>query len=177
MTTPAIYDGPMNVHLARTLAELDRLLAGASPPQLRWKPRPEKWSAAEVLEHLAKTYSSTARLFEKILANGKLRVQPLTLRDRAAQFVVLTLGHMPSGRQAPEMTLPGGAPAEVVARDVRAHLLQMAKLHIQIARRFPGRKIAQHPVLGPLTPEEWAKFHWVHSRHHFRQMEKLTQEP
>ncbi len=174
MTTVAIYDGAVDIHLARTLAELDRLLAGTPPPQLTWKPRPGKWSAAEVLEHLSKTYSSTARLFEKILADGELRVQPPTLRDRAAQFVVITLGHMPAGRKAPEMTLPSGAPAEAVARDVRAHLLRMAALHAQIAQRFPGRKIAQHPVLGPLTPEEWAKFHWVHSRHHFRQIEKLA---
>ncbi|MGZ4836286.1 MAG: DUF1569 domain-containing protein [Terriglobales bacterium] len=27
-----------------------------------------------------------------------------------------------------------------------------------------------HPFLGPLTADEWRKFHWVHGRHHTRQI-------
>jgi hypothetical protein len=31
-------------------------------------------------------------------------------------------------------------------------------------------KILDHPILGPLTAEQWRKFHWVHGRHHARQI-------
>jgi hypothetical protein len=37
--------------------------------------------------------------------------------------------------------------------------------------RFGSRtKIMDHPLLGPLTAEEWRKLHWVHGRHHARQL-------
>ncbi len=38
-------------------------------------------------------------------------------------------------------------------------------------RRFGARtKIMDHLFLGPLTASEWRKFHWVHGRHHARQI-------
>jgi hypothetical protein len=163
----------MDPHLARTLAELDRILAVAPVERLAAKPHAGKWSASEVLEHLMKTYSGTARLFANVLENGELRVRPRTLREIVAQFVVITLGHMPTGRKAPEMTIPSGELAAEVAPEVRVQFVRMAGLQAQVAGRFGGRKIGQHPVLGALTAAEWAKFHWVHSRHHFRQIDAL----
>ncbi len=38
-------------------------------------------------------------------------------------------------------------------------------------RRFgPRARILDHPVLGPLNVGEWRKFHWVHGKHHARQI-------
>lgn len=165
-----------NPHLVRALAELDRILAAATPAQLSAKARANHWSAAEILEHLDKTYSGTARLFEKILKTGELRVQPLNMRQRIAQLIVIGLGHMPGGRKAPDMTMPVGAPANEVVAKVRADFIQMAELHAQVARRYAKRPIAQHLVLGALNANGWAKFHWVHSYHHFRQINNLLAE-
>jgi DinB superfamily len=162
-----------NLHLTRTLAELDRLLAIATPEELSGKPRPNKWSAAEILEHLDKTYSRTARLFEKVLENGELRVQPLNMKQCVAQLVVIGFGHMPRGRKAPDMTLPAGAPPDEVIGNVRADFVRMAELHALVAQRYGKRPIGQHPVLGALNADGWAKFHWVHGHHHFRQIDAL----
>jgi len=120
-----------------------------------------------------KTYRGTARLFAKVLENGELRVRPRTLKEIAAQLVVIRLGHMPTGRKAPEMTIPCGQPAAAVAGEVRAQFVRMATLQAEVAGRFGDRRIGQHPMLGALTAAEWAKFHWVHSRHHFRQIDAL----
>jgi len=169
----AVYMTPANPHLARTLAELDRILASATPAQLSAKPRPEKWSACEILEHLDKTYSGTARLFEKILENGELRVQPLNMKQRVAQMVVIGFGHMPGGRQAPEMTVPAGAPADQVVSKVRTDFVRMAELQAQVAQHYGKRPIGQHIILGALNADGWAKFHWVHGHHHFRQIDAL----
>jgi hypothetical protein len=95
-----------NPHLALALAELDRILAVASLAPLSAKPRANKWSAAEILEHLDKTYSSTARLFEKILENGDLRVRPPNMKQRVAKLIVIGFGHMPGGLKAPEIVVP-----------------------------------------------------------------------
>jgi len=164
---------PSNPHLARTLAELDRLLAIASPAKLTAKRRANKWSAAEILEHLDKTYSGTARLFERILESGELQVQPLNMKQRVAQLVVIGFGHMPGGREAPDMTLPAGAPADEVVGNVRAHFVRMAELHALVGQRYGKRPIGQHLVLGALNADGWAKFHWVHGQHHFRQIDAL----
>jgi hypothetical protein len=164
---------PSNPHLARALTELDRILALATPAQLSAKPRPNKWSAAEILEHLDKTYSGTARLFEKILQTGELRAHPLNMKQRVAKLIVIGLGHMPSGRKAPVMTVPVGAPSDEVVGQVRADFVRMAELHARVARRYGKRPIGQHPVLGALNANGWAKFHWVHSHHHFCQIDTL----
>ena len=34
-------------------------------------------------------------------------------------------------------------------------------------------RIADHPVLGPLTVAQWRKFHMVHTRHHMKQIVAL----
>lgn len=164
---------PSNPHLASALAELDRILAVATPEQLSAKPRADKWSAAEILEHLDKTYSGTARLFAKILESGELRVQPLNMRQHVAKLIVIGFGHMPGGRKAPDMTVPVGVPAEEVVGNVRAHFVRMAELCAQVAQRYGKRPVGQHLVLGALNADGWARFHWVHSRHHFRQIDAL----
>jgi hypothetical protein len=34
-------------------------------------------------------------------------------------------------------------------------------------------RILDHPVLGPLTARQWRRFHWVHARHHMKQIWRL----
>ena len=38
------------------------------------------------------------------------------------------------------------------------------------ARFGAGAKLANHPVLGPLTARQWRTFHLVHARHHMKQI-------
>jgi hypothetical protein len=62
------------------------------------------------------------------------------------------------------------APAEA-KRVITPELQQMGSGLDDCERRFGSRtKIMDHPILGPLTAEEWRKFHWVHGRHHVRQI-------
>ncbi len=163
----------MDSNLERLQEELQAILADASPSQIARKTRPGKWCAAEILEHLSITYCHTARLFEKVLTTTQRRVKRRTLRDRAMQFVVITLGHMPHGRQAPDMTIPKGISPERVMSDVSSNLARMTELQAEVAKRFGRKKIGQHPVLGALTARQWAKFHWVHGRHHLKQVREL----
>jgi len=39
-------------------------------------------------------------------------------------------------------------------------------------RRFGHRtRVLFHPILGPLTAQQWRRFHLVHGRHHLKQIE------
>ncbi|HEY3972851.1 MAG TPA: DUF1569 domain-containing protein [Candidatus Sulfotelmatobacter sp.] len=38
-----------------------------------------------------------------------------------------------------------------------------------------SRKLLDHPILGPLTGNQWRKFHLVHGLHHVKQIRRLRQ--
>jgi Protein of unknown function (DUF1569) len=38
--------------------------------------------------------------------------------------------------------------------------------------------LVDHPILGPLRAAQWRKFHWVHGKHHLKQLQRaLSYEP
>ena len=163
----------MDFYLQRLRETLQRAASGMSPEQLE-RSRREKWSAAQILEHLSPTYSGTVKGMEKCLAAGKPLATSPTMKQRVATAVVIGLGHMPEGRQAPERSRPRGLPASEVLKQIWANLEIMDKAIALCERQFgPKVKIVDHPILGPLSTRGWRKFHWVHGRHHAKQIEAI----
>jgi hypothetical protein len=157
-------------YLERLRQEIEDALGDASASQLAAAPA-GKWSAAQILEHLFLTYQGTNRGLIKCLEQGTPLATPATLKDRFATFLVVNLGYMPSGRKAPERAAPRGMAPDEARRAITPELRQMASGLDDCERRFgPRTKIMNHPILGPLTAGEWRKFHWVHGRHHARQI-------
>jgi hypothetical protein len=69
-------------------------------------------------------------------------------------------------------------PPEEVQQAIVPELQRMALGLDDCERRFGTRtKIMDHLFLGPLTADEWRKFHWVHGRHHARQIRQRTKNP
>jgi hypothetical protein len=133
-----------------------------------------KWSTAEVLEHLYLTYTGTTKAFERCLQENKPRARTPLLKDRISAFVVTGLGHIPEGRKAPEHAQPRGRAVEDVVLEIGPHISAMDDLITQCEARFGKRtRVLDHPFLGPLTARQWRKFHWVHGRHHLKQIQKL----
>jgi len=146
---------------------------GLSSAQLSWHP-PAKWCAAEVLEHLYLTYTGTIKGFTKVLEAGKPLVTPVSMKQRVRTLVVVGFQHMPEGRQAPANTRPRGLPAEKLRSEVGAKIVEMDAVIAQCETRFgPGRRLLDHPILGPLTARQWRTFHLVHGRHHVKQLLRL----
>jgi Protein of unknown function (DUF1569) len=136
-----------------------------------------KWSTAEVLEHLYLTYTGTAKALERCLHEGKPLARTPVLMDRVRAFVVTGLGHLPEGRKAPKHALPRGIAVEEVVREIGPRISAMDDLIGQCETRFGKRtRVLDHPILGPLTARQWRKFHWVHGRHHLKQIHKLRQQ-
>jgi hypothetical protein len=46
----------------------------------------------------------------------------------------------------------------------------IAKAEERFGSQIP---LVDHPILGPLRAAQWRKFHWVHGRHHLKQLERL----
>jgi hypothetical protein len=144
-----------------TVAELTRHPAG-------------KWSAAEILEHLYLSCARTVKGLERCLHAGEPLAGSPTFQQRLIATIVVGAGYMPKGRQAPDSTRPRGMPAERVVAEVQAQIAAMDEIIAQCEARYGKRaKLTDHPVLGPLTARQWRKFHWVHGRHHLRQIYRL----
>jgi Protein of unknown function (DUF1569) len=160
----------MNSYLERLRRELEDAVGGAGANDLAKAPA-EKWSAAQILEHLFLTYKYTNLGLEKCLEQGAPSATRATMKDRFATVLVVNIGYLPAGRKAPERSVPRGMSPEEAQKGIASALQRMVSDLDDCERRFGGRtKILDHPILGPLTADEWRKFHWIHGRHHARQI-------
>lgn len=154
-----------------------RLLGAVEPltaEQLAFRPSPERWSVAEIVEHLSVTEPRVTRILAALV--GKLeaagarpdaaRFEPVSV----AQFVERSRGEK---YQAPDEIRPRGLPlADSLAAlgDSRAKL---SALRPRVERvdgslaRFP------HPAWGPLNLYQWIAFVGLHERRHLAQIEAL----
>ena len=137
-----------------------------------------KWSTGEILEHLYLSYTGTVRGCERRLAAEGPSVTPQTLEQWMKTFAIVTLGYFPRrGVKAPAQVVPKGTPVEQVVSDIGNRVAVMDELITRCEMRH-GRnaKLLNHPVLGALTGAQWRKFHWVHGRHHVRQILELRRK-
>jgi len=163
----------MDSRLGKLRASLESVVEGMSRDQWTWH-LPGKWCAAQLLEHLYLTYTGTIKGFERVMAAGKPLGSRPSMENRLRTFVVVGLGHMPGGVQAPAVTVPKGLPVAKVREEFGAKIVEMDAIIAQCEARFGGRvHVLDHPILGPLTAPQWRKLHVVHGRHHYRQLRLL----
>jgi len=164
----------MDSCLQKTLDEIQRATEGMSAEQLAWHP-PGKWSAGDILEHLTLTFSGTVKGMQRMLASTGAGVQKRTLKDRLSALIVVEIGYFPSGRKAPEMVVPQGTDASRAVETIVSNLKEMDAVLSEVERKKGRSARVPHPVIGPLTIEQWRKFHLTHTKHHMKQIAKLRQ--
>jgi len=166
----------MDFYLQRLQNAIGAVTSGMTPEMLERRPRPHKWSAAEVLEHLYLTYTGTIRGFENCLAAGKPLARARNWKDRLRTAVVVGLGYLPEGRKSPKNAEPRGIPCERVLAEFAEKIVAMDTVIAQAEGKFGSQvPLLDHPILGPLRASQWRKFHWLHGRHHLKQLEKLRE--
>ena len=160
----------MSPHLEKVRAGAERVIRDLSPGDWRYS-RNGKWSTSQTLEHLVLTFTATTKGTQKTMLAGAPLCRESTWRNIAGKFYVLRLGRIPRGMKASKNVTPtGGLPTENL-RAFNDALVAMDATLNDAERRFGKRtKILDHPILGPLTAEQWRRFHWVHAHHHFRQI-------
>jgi hypothetical protein len=162
-------------HLKRLQQEIASAVAGLSAEELSWHP-PGKWCAAEVLEHLYLTYTGTIKAFQRLAAAGKPPDAAATWAQRRRRWVVLGLSYLPSGREAPSFARPRGLAPDNVRAEIERKIGEMDDTIRQCEEQFEMRRnLLDHPILGPLTGNQWRKFHLVHGLHHMKQIRRLKE--
>lgn len=159
-------------------ATADRLRAATvhlTPEDLARRREPGRWSVAEILDHLLKTYASTAYILNRSVEQNTPKGRRPTLRERVSAWVVVDLGYFPTGVKTPAVAMPSASPKPTVRDDALDALAQLDAATTAAEERF-GRltKLANHPVLGPFDARQWRQFHLVHTRHHILQIARST---
>ncbi len=160
----------MDLRLEKLGASLQSAVDGMSSDQLRWHV-PGKWCAAEVLEHLYLSYAGTILGFERVMRKGRPLASQASMAQRVLTFLIVGLGHMPTGRKTPAIATPRGLPIEQVRDEIGEKIVSMDAIIAQCeASLGPRVKVLDHPTLGPLSAAQWRKLHIVHGQHHLRQI-------
>jgi len=160
----------LSPHLEKIRAKAERLTRDFSPEEWHYA-CDGKWSASLTLEHLLLTFTATTKGTLKAMQAREPRCRHITWRDRFGKIYVLGLGRFPGGIKAPKNLAPQQGLQGNNLRQFNDGLVAMDATLNDAERRF-GKKtrILDHPLLGPLTAEEWRRFHQVHAEHHFRQI-------
>jgi hypothetical protein len=158
--------------LNRLIEDIEASIAGLTEPELH-AARAGKWTIADILEHLSITYVRSVKgMLATVLANGPRAARP-TFEQRVSALLVTRIGYFPPGRKAPDFTRPRGRVFADVLSDIRSALPEMERGIQECERRYGSEKIADHPILGPLSAAQWRSFHRVHTRHHLKQIATL----
>jgi DinB superfamily len=142
---------------------------------------PTRWNARQIVEHLTLTYQSSSAVFHERLAKGRPTQAKPSAYQRVQQFFVCQFGFIPAGRPAPPEVIPSAiASAPLDGNDLsarlQAELQAMDALLAACQGQFMEKKFATHQILGPISADQWRRFHLAHGRHHLKQLRRLHSE-
>ncbi len=167
----------MDVWLNRLREEIEATTGGLCDAD--WDRAPVgRWSSAQILEHLGRSYGTTAKMLElSVGVGGPPPVRGADVSERLKKFLVVNLGVAPPGGKSPAMVLPQGDSGPVALQRALANLNRMdIAIAAAVDRWGSEGPIGMHPILGPLSPRQWRKFHYVHGHHHLLQIQKRVGE-
>lgn len=155
-------------YLEKTRAGVIAAVKGLSEAQLNFKPAPDRWSIAEVLEHLA---AAEGALFG--LAEQAMKGAPRAAADDVKMIDGLILKAIPDRTKkasAPEPLIPKnryGSAKESLAAFEKARATTVAYL-----KHTPGLRdhVIDSPLGQKLDSYQWLIFNAAHSERHTKQM-------
>ena len=162
----------MNPRLEKCLSIVLDATRGAGD-ECRVRRDPSQWSPVEIVEHLTRAYSGTAKGFERCVEKGAPLATGATLKQRMQQLALISFGFFPAGREAPKHIIPTGElDLGAVLDAVRRDLARLDEAATRAQQALGSGKMLDHPILGALTVDQWMKFHEVHTRHHAKQIQE-----
>jgi hypothetical protein len=172
----------MNALFEQLEQTLSPVLAGLDDGQTQLRPtaHPDKWTIQQIVEHLLLTYNSTRHVMEARIAKGKPTKGHPSIPQRVAQFCVTRLNYFPEGRRAPAFVdpPPSAQPlsGQQLIHSVHQQLSTLDPVFDQAEAAFGPQRVVTHHILGPLSIQQWRRFHLIHSRHHAKQIATIRRQ-
>jgi len=172
--TPADKDKGVQ-YLEQTRDSVMDAVKGLSEAQLKFKPAPDRWSIAEVVEHIALVEDG---LFQNVTNNVMKGAAGPANRD-TAKLDNLVLAAIPDRShkvKAPPEFVPTG---RWTAKESLDHFLQSRQKTIDYLQSTPGLRAhaVDSPLGQPLDGYEWLLFMGGHSARHTKQILEVKAYP
>ena len=174
----------MHAHLIETFRCLDasratlRSAVDSVPTSLRrQRPAPNRWSAVEILEHLALVERRFTQMLEPVVGGAiDAGLGPETQhREPLPAGIGRILGDRSNARTAPDPVQPAGALDEPQAW---AALDESRRSLCGLLSRGDGLALSSvvyaHPFFGPLTAYQWGELIAGHEMRHAQQIRELA---
>lgn len=164
------------------LAQLDRTRSGVveatkglSEAQLKFKAAPDRWSVAEVLEHIA---LAEDMLFDNVTKNVMKAPAGKPARDYKStdKFVLTAIPDRSQKFQAPEPLLPAGRRSYQESLD---HFLKSRARTAEFLKSTADLRehVVDSPLGRPLDAYQWLLFIAAHSERHTKQILEVKADP
>jgi hypothetical protein len=166
-------------HLDDNRAVLRAAVDGVPQNLRETRPAPDRWSVAEVLEHLTRVEDGLTRLLTKRLAEAHA-ASPFRSDAETSSVVAMIDNELLVDRShritAGERVIPSG---ELTANAAWSTLeISRGKLK-ELVRGYDGLDISAvvfpHPVLGPINAFQWFVFIGTHEARHAGQIREIGQ--
>ena len=159
----------MHTDIVRCRETLETAVRGVSATDAALR-RDGRWSVAEIVEHLALTYTGTTKGLDRV-CDGTIAPPPSpSLSQRIRIGVVVGIGNLPTGIQAPKHVVPSGLMLDDALTRAYTGLEAFEAAALRAEARFGRAWVLTHPIFGPFSVAHWRRFHVVHTRHHARQI-------
>lgn len=134
------------------------------------KPSAERWSAAQIADHLLKVGFST---YKAITGEAMPTTRP---PEQKIAMIKQGLEDEVTKRIAPERVLPSADVQETAGITEKISKQKDALKEAVLSSDITDACMSfKHPVLGTLTKIEWLYFHIYHVQRHVRQLKRLEE--
>lgn len=161
-------------YLGQTRDGVIAAVKGLSDAQLKFKPAPDRWSVAEVLEHITLVEDG---LFQNVTEKVMKAPAGAAGRDVAKtdSMVLAMIPDRSQKRQAPPPFVPNGRWTVAETLD---HFQKSRARTVEFLNSTPELRahVADSP-LGPLDAYEWVLFMAAHSERHTKQILEVKADP
>lgn len=165
------------VYVDQEHADLKATVLTVPPHHLRESPGPQRWSVAQVLEHLVLTERQVAGLLNRLLSRAAARGIPPETDERPILAVIDT--RRITDRSIRTIAIDALRPPGTLAPAESIEALDAARIELEQAARIgSGLALAQitypHPTLGTLNAYEWIAFVGAHMARHNEQIRETA---
>jgi hypothetical protein len=160
--------------------KVDRHLARIEPmilnpvhglPADEWhRAPPGKWTIAQIVQHLAISIDVVAKLFaERAEKKGmRRRAKP---HETVMRHLVLGAGRIPGLPRVSDLARPEDEPdRDLTTAQFRMGIEEFSRFSENWPEERREAVFVRHPLLGDLNLAEWVRFHYLHCRHHAREI-------
>jgi hypothetical protein len=160
--------------LDETRARLVGAVEQLTDEHLGFRPSPESWTVAEIVEHLSIVERRVARMLGVMLT----KLEPEAARAEGSKFETVSVAEFVERSRtekytAPDEIRPKGLPLSDSLAALRDSRAALNSLRERVERVDGTRAHFPHPIWGPLDLYQWLAFVSAHEQRHISQIETL----